>query len=432
MIVESNGKALAFGLRWQAIIGGQAPGAKARELGSAWFWSDPTGEYVGGLPAGVAVPRKARMYAAAQALRRARPGTGSLLAILKLPDQYEGYAVIGLIRGRPRAGFDRERVEEEELADVVSNFLAATGDEGFALLGDAPLPDIHALTLAEVADAADESCVLRKVPRRVNTATLGLTALLIVIAVAGVRYYQEYREHQLALERERAQKSPVQLYAAAMAAAALVPVAKVTDLDDWFDWVTGLPREVGGWYFRTADCESVPDTQKLSCTLSFARSDLPLVTNQTFLDAMPPEWPDASVSFDPSGKRIRVSVDRAIHMQPTSTILNAMPDARTVEVVFRSQLQSLERVAKGSGTFYGDLQIFGLPSGVSAGDVPSPVFSAKWDFAGPARDLEAVRTFPPYLSVEHVVFSYAESATLHDLETSVGTVDISGQLFAKK
>jgi hypothetical protein len=432
MIIQSSGRALAFGLRWQPIIGGQPAGAKAREMGASWFWSDAAGELVGGVPAGDSLPKKGPVYCAAQAVVRACPGGGNVLAVFRLPEPHDGYAIVGLIRGRPRSGFDRDHVDEDGLEEVLGNFLAIAGDEAFQLVGDAPLQDIQPLTLEAVAAAADDACLLRRVPHRIRPAGVLLAALVLVAVGGGLKYYQHYRDHQRALERERAEKSPAQLYAEAMAAAAQVPVAKVTDLDDWFSWTVSLPRQIGGWNFTESDCAAAPERQKLVCTLKFKRGTLPLVTNQTFVDAAPRDWPATAITFDPSGKFIQVALERDIHTQPTGSILDALPDARSVELQFHSQLQRLERVAKGNGSFYGDYQVFGLPSGVSPGDIPSPVFSAKWSFGGPARDIGAVRLFPAYLSVEHVKFSWSESEAQHDLDSSIGSIDVSGQLFAKK
>ncbi|WP_321820761.1 MULTISPECIES: hypothetical protein [unclassified Burkholderia] len=462
MIVEHNGTTLAFGLRWQPIIGGDAtPAQKAREMGSKWFYADSAGEYVGGLlPAPGALPKKVpKLYCGAAAVAHSYQNHDNVLAILALPDTLETadpqYLVVGLQNRKPKAGFDREPVGEDELHEVVTQFMEIFREEGFVLVGDAPLPGIERLTLDEVAAAADDSCLMQRGGKRIRPASILMFLLLGGAVVGGAYFYHSYRLQQLAADQAREQKSPDQLYQEAMEAARALPVVQVTDLDDWYDWSVSLPRQVGGWYFQKNDCTvqsagGLPVTAPgaapgmptpvattaagslLSCTLSFARGPFALATNRSFIEAAPADWPRPSIVFAPSGKGISVTLTRPVSTRLMSTVLNALPSQRTVDIDFRSQAQQLDRVMAGNGVALGDYQVFGLPTGVSPGDLSSPIFAAPWKAAGPARNIGAIRLFPPYLSVEHVVLSYGEQGAQHMLNTSLGSIEVSGQLFAKR
>jgi hypothetical protein len=435
MIITSQGKQIAFGMRWEVIIGGQTPKKKAIEIDSQLYWADPEGQYVGGLPSGDVLPKKRPIFSAAQALLRADKGGGSkhVLAIVALPDAPDNYVVIGIHGGRPRRGWDRGKVAAGELGTVLERFMEVCGNEDFVLAGDAPLQGIVPLSLADLADAADHKCQLRKVPGRINAVKTALIIVIIGSVAYGIQTFLNYRAHQRLVAAARTVKSPATQYREAIATAGAAPIVKVTDLDDWYSWMTQMPRQVGGWYFKSAGCSFSATTKKLSCSLGFVRSAFALATNQTFFDAKPHDWPADSVAFDAAGKAILVTLERPIHTEPTRTILDALPTRGQVRLSFDSLLQTLQRVATGSAgsaSGYGSFKVFALPPDLSPDQIPSPVFSARWSFAGPARDIAAIRQFPPYLSVERMTFNYDEGAA-SGLNSSIASIAVSGQLFTR-
>lgn len=425
MILNIGGKALAFGMHWQILVRGQAPGREARAAKSPLMWVDSAREYFGILSADEVVPKGSdKVYSAAQALLNIPQSSTNMLLVLRDPDT-AGYLVCGVMQKRPRNGFDAAHVDDAQLGELLARFTDLCGPDGFELLGDAPLDGISALSIADLIEAADEHCLLRSsgsVARFVPWAAFGVVAIGLIIF--GVHHHRK----SLADENAANKKTPAQQYAESLSEHAKAPTFPTSRIDAWATWAESLPPNVGGWTISSVGCNVSAPQSQFSCVLAYKRGPAPLATNRTFVDASPKDWKDNIQFID--DKTIQVALAEKLPLVPTSAVIREAVSPRLVSLDFGSTLQRLVNVSKKTAlsTQY---DLFGLPVGMVPATVPSPVLFTSWSLEGPFRLLDAVREFPAYSTIEHINMNVTRGGD-SSANSSIVMIAVSGSVYAKQ
>lgn len=110
MIIDVNGKKIAFGLAWKRLVGGGTPEAKAvakaREVKSALIWTDEEALQVGLIPSSDLTEKEAAalnvpVYAAAKVLSRIQGLKRNVLLVLNSPSKSGSFILIALYKGSP-------------------------------------------------------------------------------------------------------------------------------------------------------------------------------------------------------------------------------------------------------------------------------------------------------------------------------------------
>lgn len=431
MILNIGGKALAFGMHWQILVRGQAPGREARAAKSPLMWVDSAREYFGILSSDEVVPKGSdKVYSAAQALLNIPQSSTNMLVVLRDPDT-AGYLVCGVMQKRPRNGFDVAHVDDAQLGELLARFTDLCGADSFELLGDAPLDGIGALTIADLIEAADEHCLLRSsgsVARFVPYAAFG--AVVIGLIVFGIHHHRQ----RLAAESAANQKTPAQQYAESLSEHAKSPTLPTSRIDAWATWAESLPPIVGGWTISSIGCNVSAPQSQFSCVLTYTRvradtsGPFPLATNRTFLDAAPKEWKENIQFID--DKTIQVALAEKLPLVPTSSVIQQAVSPREVSLDLGSKLQRLVNVSKKS-SLSTQFDLFGLPVGMVPATVPSPVLFTSWSLEGPFRLLDAVREFPAYSTVEHITLDVKRGGD-STANSSIAMIAVSGSVYAKQ
>ncbi|MGT2455706.1 hypothetical protein ACU4GI_21805 [Cupriavidus basilensis] len=245
---------MAFGLQWQVLLRQGSEEAVARKAGASMLWADRAGQYVGLLPAKTKRPAKrATVYAGAQLILRAT-GVQNLIYVSEIPGQ-DGYVAVGIHHRRPRQGFDHAFLRAAEVKALIDEFTKICGSEPFSLIGDARLDGIELLSLTELTLLADPSAAMRRPKLRVTP----IQGVAVLVLLGGIGFawqtYSKWRESQLAEEAVRRTQTPAEQYAQALSVVSASPLFLATGIDDYLDWVRGLPVTVGGWGVKSVDCE---------------------------------------------------------------------------------------------------------------------------------------------------------------------------------
>ncbi|TET01712.1 type 4b pilus protein PilO2 [Burkholderia cepacia] len=425
MILNIGGKSLAFGMRWQILVRAEAPGREARAAKSPLMWVDASREYFGILGQDEVLPKgKERIYSAAQALLNIPQSSTNMLLVLVNPEA-DGYLVCGVMQKRPRNGFDLANVDDAALGELLARFADLCGDDGFELLGDAPLDGISALTVTDLSEAADEHCILRSSG---SIARYVPYVLVILAASTAVGFGLHYYKKKQAEEALAKQKSPAQLYAESLEAQSKSPTYSPSQIDAWATWAKALPMSVGGWDIADATCNLSAPQQQFSCVITYKRGKSPLSTNRTFVDAAPKEW--QSIQFNDDAKSIQVAIPVKVPVIPSANVIAAATSPRTISLELGSKLQSLVNVSKKAG-LGAQFDIFALPVGVIPSSVPAPVLTTTWTLEGPFRVLDALRGFPQYTTLDRISLTVS-SVTQSSVNSSIAMISASGNVYAKQ
>lgn len=427
MIINIEGKNLAFGMRWKVLVSGGSAHKEARDAKSSLMWNDGRSINLGLLSEeDNVVKQKQPIYAGAIALARAYPEEPNILFVSPLPES-EGYLVCGIRQGRPRPNFDVVNIDELEVNRLLGDFISICGGDTFLLLGDAPLTGINDFSLTQLGNAADHRSQLKKVSGFIAINPIKLLAVVAVLSavVIGGRTYIEHRK----LEKQRAaalaKKSAQDLYVESIAVKRTLPVVMASDMNSWLRWTRGIPVSIGGWKFTVATC-NVTDSKKVACQLDYERGTSVAATNRTFLERAPKYFD--GIDFDRSGKLIHATTTiPEAKFSLTGDAINSAKKQREEVIEFGSILQSL--------TDFGDQKLlnfdpFGVPDGVTADQLTQmPVLAAKWEFRSPMLGLEALEKFPKYVTVNQLVLT-ANSSPEYEYNKSLAKIVLTGTVFS--
>lgn len=451
MIVNIHGKTLAFGMQWRTLTG-NAPAQElaarvAKEVKASRIWHDGTALHMGYLaPEDAQTKVKDKIYSAAAAITRLSDLMPNVLFAFRLEHagQHVAYFVCGILKGRPRVGFDRVILDEATLAAVVQDFAQKAAGE-FRLAGNLPelaqiLPDVPALRFAElsleaVAAAADQHAVLRK-PSSVATRKrlVGLAVLALVGAVGWKYGMAEYQAYQLRKHPPPPQKSPAERYTEDILARSAAPSAQaavaIPQFARWF--AETVPVGMGGWKLTSVECKTVV-TPKADCDLVYVLSSgqaegaVRGATNTTFLEAMPDAFARPRFAKDDNEVTVTATVPFGSDTQ-LGKLLEALPSSMALRTDFGSVLQLLRPAT--TKAVLGEITTFGSVPPEGLAGVPKPYKSAPWEINGPLRNVAEIGNFPPNVSVTDLTLAVRLDGE-STINKSMFEVKASGAAYAR-
>lgn len=425
MIFDIDGKHIAFGMRWKALLTGDAH-KEARSAKAQLMWYDGRATQLGMLIAGDIVVKKTQpIYAGAIALARAHPNDKNIFFVTSVPDS-NGYVVCGIWQGRPRPDYDVVEVDAQEVTRLFDEFCALCGEDALLILGNAPLSGINEYSLNDIADAVDQRSQLKKV----SGTSIKPVKLLVLVAVIGAigfgtESYLDYRKREKQRVAAMAQKSAQDLYAESLAAKRNLPAVRASDVGPWLEWVRSLPISIGGWKFKAAVC-NVTEVQKIACNLDYARGTATQATFQTFLDAAPKLFD--GVNFDYSEKTVHATTTiQTLKFTKIGDAIDGAAKQRDEIIGFGSILQTLSGMGEQK---FGNFSAFALPSGVTVDQLTQiPAVSATWEFNAPLRGIEALDKFPAYATVSQLTLTVGATPQ-YAYNNSLAKIVLSGSIFA--
>nr|WP_315591821.1 type 4b pilus protein PilO2 [uncultured Cupriavidus sp.] len=451
MIIEIHGKAIAFGMQWRTLTG-NAPApdlaAKvAKEVKAARIWHDGAALHTGYLtPEDAQTKVKDKVYSAAIAIARMPDLMPNVLFAYRLENAgaHVGYFVCGILKGRPRVGFDRVIADEATLSEVIKDFAEKAGG-AFRLAGNlpelarllgatAPISYVE-LHLDAVAAAADSHAALRKPSAAATKKRLALLAMVAVIGALGGKFgVAEYRAYQLRMNPPPPQKSPAERYAEDIFARSAAPAAQaraaIPRFAKWFGET--VPVVVGGWKLSTLTCKSV-GVPKATCEAIYELDQKEGdggtrgATNTTFIAALPDSF--SNPVFGREDKEITVTVNASFgDMVSLGTVLDGLPSAMALRTDYGSVLQLLRPAA--SKAVLNDLVPFGAIPPEGLGSVPHVYKVANWELDGPLRNAGMVASFPPNVSVNELVLT-VKLDTDPTIKESKFMLSVKGDAYAR-
>lgn len=446
MILDIHGKKIVFGMQWRTLTGSSTPSALAagiaREVRAARIWHEDNALHMGYLsPADAQAKVKDRLYSAAAAISRVPELVPNALFAFRLepPGAPPLYLVCGIVKGRPRVGFDQVLHDEATLATVVRDF-ATRCDGDFKLLGNMPellplMPQDRRIThvpytLDMFVTAAGPAAVLKRPSATTQRKRMMILTLAGVLAALGWKYGKaEYEAHQRRLHPPPPQKSPAERYAEDIAQRGTAPIALAAKaMPAWGRWfINEVPLHVGGWKLGSVSCAGVatPATRcKLTYTLPPAMRG---ATNQTFLEAMMDWFAEPKFASGDTAVEVTAQVKLGVASR-LSDVLELLPRAMALRSDFGSRLQTL-RPAAGTAVL-SELGVFGTlpPEGVAV--IAHPVLSAPWEVSGPMRNISEFRSFPPSATVDVIEAAVDLDAT-PDLKQSKFMLTVKGTAYAR-
>lgn len=425
MIFDIDGKHLAFGMRWKALLTGDAH-KEARAAKAQLMWYDGRATQLGMLIDGDISPIKSQtIYAGAIALARAHPNDKNIFFVTSVPDSKE-YVVSAIWQGRPRPDYDVVGVDAQEVTRMFDDFCGLCGEDELLILGNAPLSGIHEYSLSDIADSADQRSVLKKV----SGLPIKPIKLLVIIAVLGAigfgsKSYMDYRKREKQRAAAMAQKSAQDLYAESLAEKRNLPAVRASDVGPWLQWVRALPISVGGWKFKAAIC-NVTEGKKIACNLDYERGATTQATFQTFVDDAPKLFD--GINFDFAAKVIHATTTiQTVKFTQIGNAIDGSGKQRDEIIEFGSVLQTLSGMGDQK---LGNFSAFGMPSGVAVDQLTQlPVLAAPWEFNGPLRAIEALEKFPAYATISQFGLTIGNSPQ-YAYNNSLAKIVLSGSIYA--
>lgn len=446
MIVDIHGKKLVFGMQWRTLTGSGTPTALAaniaREVRATRIWHEEQALHMGYLNEADAQAKiKDKLYSAAAALSRVPELVPNALFVFRL-DHAGGapiYLVCGIVKGRPRVGFDQVVTDERTLSALVADFPTKCDGE-FKLVGNSPelialLPQDRRIShvefdLAKLVEVAGAFAVLKKPRATTQRKQLLVVVLLAAVGAVGWKYGKaEYDAYQRRLHPPPPQKTPAELYADDLMSRAGTPIARAAvalpAFTQWFGTVA--PLSVGGWTLSTVKCEQIVTPQS-DCTATYVIKDATRgATNRTFLEAMP-DW-----ATNPRFQKGDTAVDVLARVRMGDAarlgdVLGRPPGSMPLRADFGSQLQVLRPVAGKAAL--DEFGFFGLvpPQGQAA--IEHPVKVASWEMSGPLRNATEFKTFPASVTATSVELAVNLDAA-PDLKQSKFMLTVKGDAYAR-
>ncbi|MCP3018268.1 ATPase [Cupriavidus basilensis] len=446
MILDIHGKKLVFGMHWRTLTGSGTPATLAaniaREVKAARVWHEDQALHMGYLDAADGQAKiKDKLYSAAATLVRIPDIVPNALFVFRLdpPGQLPVYLVCGIVKGRPRVGFDQVVRDEKTLGMLAADFpIKCDGD--FKLVGNAPelltlMPTDRRIahvpySLEALAAQTGPGALLKKPGAGSQRKRILLLATLALVGAAGWRYGKaEYDAYQLRMHPPPPQKTPAERYAEDLARRSALPVAPAASaMTAWTRWFADLvPLGVGGWSLSTISCSDLvsPTT---SCALTYEiRPTARGVTNESFLAAMPDSFTGPTFQNGDT----KVSVTTRVPLGEATTlgaILDKLPTSMTLRVAFGSQLQTLWPVT--SKAELKDASIFGTVPTEGAASLAHPVKTASWEIGGPLRNASEFKQLGSNV-VLRTIDLVVNLDTVPDIKQSKFMLTVKGDAFAR-
>ncbi|CAB3767558.1 hypothetical protein [Paraburkholderia humisilvae] len=432
MIIDVNGKKIAFGLSWKSLVGGGNPEsmavARARTDKSALIWTDAESFQVGLLPAGDLTEKEASslsepIYAAARILGRIKGLKKNVLMALTHPGSARTFILVGIHKGKPKDRFDLVDISGEVLSQKIAEYRELLRNEPFDLIGDIrALDGIYPTPIDLFAENVDEYSALHRPKSQVPVRKVGIAVAIVlgcflIAKVGGPVAMKKWREHH-----QRQMPDPQKLYDDAINEVRTNAVLPATELAPWYGWFRSLPWDIGGWNLSAVSCSFTP-SGAMFCALDYKRA-LVQATYKTFMAALPTQWAHS----------YRLDQD-VVHIQTQSPIgrvsrvaqfLDSAPTANDVTYNFQSQLQSYQVTGKYT---LSPFTLFGA-DGIDPSALRNTYRAAAWSMDGPMRNFQLLAKFPPYAIVSGINVQ-VQSDPQSSIDNSMFKATVKGQVLVK-
>lgn len=432
MIIEHNGKKLAFGLNWRSRVSEGDVHGDARAAKSKYFWYADNAVYFGTLPEGENKKGlRSPLYAGAVALLHRYPDVPNLAMVLQIPesnpDYPDGaYIVCCVHQSRPHSGYDKVIASKEEVTETLIAFKTLCGSSGFEFYGDVQLSGITAATFDDLHSGADQTALMRKTKSAIINPLVACLSLAIVISAGAFGYnaYSNFKKAEAQRIALATQKNAQQRYDEELAARRLDATVLAKDMDKVLKPLRQMAFSLGGWPLRKSTCNLTSD-RNMVCLFEYVRPERSKATYETFLAAAATQFDN--VEF--AGRVIKASkTHKAIPFTDLGTVIDAAKPQRGEIIEFVSILQRLERQGKHKRD---EFEPIALPPGVTTGELTSPpVTAANWEFVSPLRNMKELTAFPGYATISQLTVTHTDQpAYEHDL--SLVMVTATGKIFSK-
>lgn len=432
MIIEHNGKRIAFGMNWKSRLSEGDVHADARAAKSKYFWYADKAVYIGTLSEEeVKKKLKSPLYAGAVALQHRFTEVPNLVMVLAVPkgnSDYPdgGYIVCGIHQGRPRSGYDRIVKTEVEVSEMLKAFKVLCGIPGFELYGDVKISGITAASMDDVHKGADQTALMRKTKSAmVNPLAFGAVGIILFGAM-GVGYseYSKYKRAEAQRIAMAAQKNSQQLYDEELVARRLDGAVLAQNVDTVLVPLRAMEYSLGGWTLGKGTC-NLPAEKKMVCAFDYQRPERSKATYETFLAAAGQQF--ESVEF--AGGTIKAAKTfKSVLFTEQGKAIDAAKTQREEVIEFGSALQRLESFGKQKRD---EFQAFGVPPGANVGELTSlPITAAVWEFTTPFRNVKKLATFPGYATIAQLEVTWTDRPA-YELDSSLAMVKVTGKIFSK-
>lgn len=432
MIIDVNGKKVAFGLAWKRLVGGGTPESmaisRAREHKSVLIWTDGEALQVGLLPAADLTEKdvgavKVPVFAAAKIVSRIPGLKKNVLLALNNPNKTGTFILVGIYKGKPRDKFDLADISGEILEQKVAEYRDLLKNEPFDLIGDVRgIEGIYSTPIGVLAEHADEGSAMHRPKAQLPVRKVGIAvgivlACFLIAKVASPVIMKKWRDYH-----DPKQPNPQKLYDDVIAQARLTPSLKATDLGPWYQWFRELPWDVGGWRLAGTSCSFTPSALMV-CAVDYKRA-LTQGTYKTFVAALPEQWKHA-YKFDQDVAHVQVTSPIGL-VGKVGQFLDQAPTENAVTMDFGSQLQGYQVAGKFTITPFG---LFGA-DGIDASSLQNTYKVATWTMDGPVRDFELLGQFPPYALVSSISV-VVQSDPQSTIDNSMFKATVKGQVLIR-
>jgi hypothetical protein len=432
MIIEHNGKRIAFGVNWKSRLSEGNVHSDARAARSKFFWHGDKAVYFGTLPEDeIKKKQKSPLYAGAVALQHRYSDVPNLVMVLAVPTESNGYPdggyiVCGIHQGRPRSGFDKVVRTEVEVSEMLKAFQDMCGHAVFELYGDVKISGIKAASLDDVFKGADQGALMRKT-KSAFVNPLAVATVGIIVTGAVISGYSEYSKYKR-IEAQRialaAQKNSQQLYDEELVDRRHDGAVLAKSISTLMAPLRAMDFGLGGWPLGKATC-ILPVEKMMKCSLEYQRPEGSRATYETFLAAAKQQFDN--VEF--AGGTIKAA--KAFASMPFTEQGKAIEAAKTQRdamIEFGSTLQRLERLGKQKRD---EFQPFGIPPGANPSELTTPpITSANWEITTPFRNMKELAAFPDYATIAQIEVIYTDKPA-YEPAMSLAMVKVTGKIFSK-
>lgn len=431
MIIEHDGKRLAFGMNWKSRLSEGDVHGDARAAKSKYFWYADKAVYFGVLPEEeVKKKQKSPLYAGAVALLHSFPDVPNLVMVLavpkgnaELPDG--GYIVCGIHQSRPRSGYDKVVKTEVEVSEMLKAFKVLCGIPGFELYGDVKISGILPATMDHVYKGADQTALMRKTKSSMVNPLLLLAVGSVVIGAGGYAYhsYTQYKKVEAQRLAMAAHKNSQQLYNEELTARRLDVTVLAQNVTGVLAPLREMTYSLGGWALSKATCK-LPPEKHMACTFEYQRRPESKATYETFV-AVAKGF--ENVEF--AGETIKATKKfKTVPFTEQGKAIDGAKTQRDEIIEFGSDLQRLDSLGKPKRE---EFQAFAMPPGANVGELTTPpVTTAAWEFVTPFRNVKQLATFPAYATISQLVVTYTDKP-VYEPGSSLAMVTVTGKIFSK-
>lgn len=432
MIIEHNGKRIAFGVNWKSRLSEGDVHSDARAAKSKYFWHGDKAVYFGTLPEDeFKKKQKSPLYAGAVALQHRYADVPNLVMVLAVPKEEGsypdgGYIVCGIHQGRPRSGFDKVVKTEVEVSEMLKAFQDLCGHAVFELYGDVKISGITAASLDDVLKGADQGALMRKTKSAfVNPlAVISVGIIVIGAVIYGYSEYSKYRRIEAQRMALAAQKNSQQLYDEELVARRLDAVVLAKSIITLMVPLRAMDFGLGGWSLGKATC-GLSVEKLMKCSLEYQRPEGSRATYETFLAAAKQQFDNVEFAS------ATIKAAKAFDSMPYTEQGKAMEAAKTQRdavIEFGSTLQRLERLGKQKRD---EFQPFGVPAGANPGELTTPpITAANWEITTPFRNMKELAAFPDYATIAQIEVIYTDKPA-YEPAMSLAMVKVTGKIFSK-